>query len=167
MSFEHTMLTIGGLVLLSTFVLSLNGSILQNQITMVQSDAMLEALAYAQKYIEEAEACRFDEDPSATIPNSFTLANNLGPDTGEVYPYFDDIDDFNGYTRTDNTSGNVPFTINISVHYVTKEHPDTPTTSRTYFKRMTISISSPALSSLPGNTLQVKRLFAYHYFYTE
>ncbi len=166
MSFEHTMLTILGLVLLSTFVLSLNNSIVQNQLTMTQSEAVLEGIALAQKYIEEAEACRFDEDPSATIPSSFVSASNLGPDGNEAYPYYDDIDDFNGYEKTDR-SGNVPFTIHIEVDYVTKDSPDTPTSTPTYYKRMLVKVSSPILTSLPSNTLQMKRLFGYHYFYTD
>jgi len=167
MSFGHTLFTIGGLIILSTFILSLNNSIVQNVTTMTQSSVLMEAIALGEKYIEEAETCRFDEDPSATIPSSFVSSYNLGPDGSESYPNFDDVDDFDGYTLRDTQSASVPFNISIDVAYVTLAHPDTPTSSRTYYKRMTVSVSSAALSSLPANTLKLKRLFAYHYFYTE
>ncbi|NIA29181.1 MAG: hypothetical protein GWP06_04610 [Actinobacteria bacterium] len=167
MSFGHTLFTIGGLVILSTFILSVNNSIVQNVTTMTQSSVIMEAIALGEKYIEEAETCRFDEDPSATIPSSFVTSANLGPDGNESYPNFDDVDDFDDFSVTDALSASVPFTINIDVSYVTLNHPDVPTSNRTYYKRMTVSVSSPALTSLPANTLKLKRLFAYHYFYTE
>ncbi len=167
MSFGHTLFTIGGLIILSTFILSLNGSIVQNVTTMTQSSVLMEAIALGEKYIEEAETCRFDEDPAATIPSSFVSSDDLGPDGSESYPNFDDVDDFDGYTFQDSLSASVPFSISVDVAYVTLAAPDTPTSSPTYYKRMTVSVSSTALSSLPANTLKLKRLFAYHYFYTE
>ncbi len=167
MTFGHTLLAIGGLILLSTFAISLNGSIMQNQISLTQSEAILEAIAIGQKFIEEAETKRFDENITATIPSSFTLAGSLGPDAGETRSTYDDLDDFDGYSYADSLSGYVPFTVTASVDYVTLEAPDTPTATRTYFKRMSIAIVSPALSSLPNNTMTIKRLFAYHYFFTD
>ena len=167
MSLGHTLLAIGGLILLSSFTISLNGSIMQNQVVLTQSEAILEAIAIGQKFIEEAEAKRFDESPTATIPSSFTLAASLGPDAGETRSTYDDLDDFHGYSYTDTVSGYVPLTITISVDYVTLASPDTPTATRTYFKRMSIAIASLALSSLPSNTLTLNRLFAYHYFFTD
>jgi len=167
MSFGHTILAIGGLILLSTFTISLNGSIMQNQVVLTQSEAILEAVAIGQKFIEEAETKRFDESITATIPSSFTPAASLGPDAGETRATYDDLDDYDGYSYSDAVSGYVPFTITTSVDYVTLASPNTPTTTRTYFKRLSIAIVSPALSALPNNTMTINRLFAYHYFFTD
>ena len=93
-------LVIGGLLLLSMFTLTINSSIRENQSTLYSSESVLNGLVLAQKYIEEAEALRFDENKSATIPSSFTNPIRLGPDGNEHYPYFDDIDDFNGFSVT-------------------------------------------------------------------
>ncbi|OGC05823.1 hypothetical protein A2V82_03350 [candidate division KSB1 bacterium RBG_16_48_16] len=166
MHLGNTLFTIAGLVLLSTITLSLNTSILQNHVVLLQSEQILEGIALAQKYIEEAEACRYDEDGSATIPGSFTYAASFGPDDNEVYPYFDDIDDFDDFSTTI-VSGTIPYQVDIEVDYVNDYSPDQPTTSRTYFKRMQVSISSPFLSTLASHKLVLKRMFAFHYFYSE
>lgn len=162
----ETILVIGSMILLSIFALSMNSSITHNHAVLYQSEEILDALAVAQRYIEQAERLRFDEDKSATIPSSFTYAGNLGPDSGEQYPNFDDIDDYNGFTHTDSLSGNVHYTISVSVDYVTQGSPDTPTSTRTYFKRMKVTVYSASLSELPTRSVEMKKFFAYHYFYT-
>ncbi len=158
---------IGGFLLLSIFTLSINNTIRDNQETLYSSESVLNALSLAQKYIEEAEALRFDEKKSATIPSSFTNPSRLGPDKKEYYPYFDDIDDFNGFTLTDTLSGNVPFKIQIRVFYTTLSNPDKISTRRTYFKRMVVYISSPFFKNIKDKSIVLKKLFAYHYFYSE
>ncbi|NOZ61471.1 MAG: hypothetical protein GXO74_07295 [Calditrichaeota bacterium] len=160
-------LVIGGLLLLSMFTLTINSSIRENQSTLYSSESVLNGLVLAQKYIEEAEALRFDENKSATIPSSFTKPIRLGPDGNEHYPYFDDIDDFNGFSVTDTLSGNVPYTIYISVFYATLTKPDKVSTSRTYFKRMVVEIFSPFMKDAGDKTITLKKLFAYHYFYSQ
>ena len=110
---------------------------------------------------------RFDEDKSATIPSSFVYSDDLGPDSGEQYPFFDDIDDFDGLTYTDISSGAVTYSVAISVKYVNLSTPDVPTTTRTYFKRMVVNVSSEVLTELPLRTLATKKLFSFHYFYTD
>ena len=162
----ETILVIGAMVLLSIFALSMNSSITHNQAVLYQSEEILDALAVAQGYIEQTERLRFDEDKSATIPSSFTYAGSLGPDSGEQYPNFDDVDDYNGLNIADSSSGNIAYSISVSVDYVTKSNPDTPISTRTYFKRMKVTVYSAALSELPTRSVEVKKLFAYHYFYT-
>jgi hypothetical protein len=163
----ETILAIGGLILLSIFALSLNSSIVQNQSILYQSEGILDAYAIAQKYLEQAEVFRFDENKSATIPSSFTYLNNLGPDTGEQYPYYNDIDDFNNFSITDSTSGHSHYLINISVYYITKSNPEIPTPTRTYFKRMEVTVSSEFLQELPSRSVSLQRVFCYHNFYTD
>ena len=163
----ETILVIGGMVLLTLFALSLNSSITHNHVVLYQSEQILDAFAVAQKFIEQAEALRFDEDKSATIPSSFTYAGSLGPDSGEQYPSFDDVDDFDGFTQSDTLSGNIHYTVSVSVDYVTLGNPDTPTSSRTYFKKMLVTVSSPALTEIPSRAINLKKLFCYHYFYTD
>ena len=166
MSFGNTIFTIAGLMLLSTVTLSLNSSIVSSQAMLYESEQIVEAIALGQKYIEQAETCRFNEDLSASIPSSFVKASSLGPDSGENYPYFDDIDDFDGFDKTIDT-GTSRYQVTINVDYVDKDNPDTPIFNQTYFKRILVKVSSPALSTLPSKSITLKRLFAYHYFYAE
>lgn len=163
----QTILVIFGFVLLSIFGLSVNRTTLQSRVIMQESGLLLSAISLGEKFIEEAEMLRFDEEPSATIPSSFTQPGQLGPDTGESYQNFDDIDDYNGLTIVDSTSAHTPFTINIDVDYVDKAAPDTPVTTRTYFKKMHVCISSPHFVTLPNNSVNLTRVFGYHYFWSD
>ena len=112
----ETLVVLAAMILLSAFTLSLNSSFVHNNEMLYQSEQILDALAVAQNFIEQAEALRFDEDKVATIPTSFTYAGNLGPDSGEQYPNFDDIDDFHGFASCDTSSGHIDYTINVLVH---------------------------------------------------
>ena len=160
-------LVIGGLVILSLFTASINSSITYNQITLVESESVANGLSLAQKFIEEAEALRFDENKSATIPSSFTSPARLGADGNESYPNFDDIDDFNNFSYRENKAGNVAYNVSIQVFYATPANPDKIYTTKTYFKRMVVSISSPYFKNIENHTLVIKKLFAYHYFYSD
>ena len=166
MQMGNTLFTLGGLILISIFTLSLNTSIVDNQAVLYQSEEVLEAIALAQRYIEEAEALRFDEIANATIPTSFTHASNLGADAGEYYSNYDDLDDFNGFSTT-LTSGTIHYTVNISVGYVLDSNLDLPISTRTYNKKMVVTVTSPVLKVLPTQAIVLKRLFAYHYFFSE
>ncbi|HSL87756.1 MAG TPA: hypothetical protein VK870_00480, partial [Ignavibacteriaceae bacterium] len=74
-----------------------------------------------------------------------------GKEVGEVYPDFDDFDDFNmpiGEFITDTTtlihpddpSIYTPFFIHSRVYYVTPSDPNTPVTSRQWNKRMDVKV---------------------------
>jgi len=163
----QTLLVIFGIVLLSVLGISVNRTTLQGRVTIQRSSLIASAVATAERYIEEAEKLRFDEDNTATIPSSFTTPNQLGPDSGENYPNFDDIDDFDSLSIADSTSAHAPFAVNISVDYVNKLSLDTPISTRTYYKKMSVSVSSPYFNVLPAGAVTVTRIFAYHYFWSD
>lgn len=162
MNNAEVILTIGSLVLLTLFSLSLNGSIVQDNIQMYQSAQVTEALVLAQRFIEAAETAQFDENNSATIPSSFS--STLGPENGEVYPNFNDIDDYNGLLITQNWGGSISFTVRILVYYVTEAAPFSQTLSRTYKKYMEVQVTSAQDATV---NVKLERLFAFHYFFVE
>jgi len=166
MASSETLLTIGALVLLSFFTLTLNSHMVQDHIAIYQSEQYLEAMGAAQRYIEEAEALKFDENKSASAIASFTSAYNFGPDSNESYGSFDDVDDFHGFTITDSLTNSIPFTINISVYYVDSDNSFNPTSSNTYFKEMSVSITSDDFAGSLRDTIILNKLFAYHYFFS-
>jgi MSHA pilin protein MshD len=158
---------IGSLLILSIFSLTLNRGLVQESRTTYEGQAILEAMKLAQRYIESAEMKRFDEKADATIPSSFTAAALLGPDNSETLSTYDDVDDFNGYTITDNSTYSVPFTVSISVQYATVSNSVATTNSTSYYKLMSVSIISQAFKTLPAQTMVIKKVFAYHYFLQE
>ena len=99
-------------------------------------------------YIEEAKTKAFDEkviNAAVTVPNQLTNWPQLGPDAGETHPNFDDVDDYNGLTLT-NSTGRDTFDVSIVVGYILDEtDPETIITSRTWYKRMNVTISNPFL----------------------
>jgi len=166
MASSETLLTIGALVLLSIFTLSLNSHMVQDHTAIYQSEQYIEAMGAAQRYIEEAEALKFDENKSATAIASFTSSLSFGPDSNESYGSFDDVDDFNGFTVVDSLTNSIPFTVNISVYYVDPNNSFNSTSSNTYFKEMSVTISSEAFAGAVGQSILLKKLFAYHYFFS-
>ncbi len=73
-----------------------------------RSENIADATFYAQELMEEVKSKGFDEN--ITPPWTKTL----GPDSGETYPNFDDIDDFNGYSDTPAAG----FTRSVAVDFV-------------------------------------------------
>jgi hypothetical protein len=165
------MLTLGALVLLSTLTLSVNRALLASNDDMRQSARELQAVSLAQNMIEEALALGFDE--RTTAPSVFTApdSTSLGPESGETYGAFDDVDDFNGFERTV-TAGGEDYVIRVRVGYVdptVAAHVTAPAqgpwvqwstayaASRTYYKKMEVRVRCP------GTSMQIclNHMFAY------
>lgn len=160
----NMLLTIGGIVLLTTFVLYANGLMFDNSKIASDNEYVITAISLAQSVIDEAKTKAFDE---ATILATITSASNLtpvhllGPDgTGESmatidsvdggHPRsmarFDDVDDYNGYVRVVNTPRAEGFRVQASVNYVSETNPDTPSAARTFCKRLQVTVTSPYVS---------------------
>jgi len=79
--------------------------------------------------------------------------------------YFDDVDDYNGYSRRANTrlftgvvASENAFTISVRVFYVSPASPDAPSSSRTYLKKVVASVTHPVYLR---DTLQLSTVIAY------
>jgi len=157
MSSGQMIMALGALMLLSMLALSLNSIMLDGNRTMMESELYIGATSVAQSFIEHAAVLRFDEeegghDPS-TFPGTFTYSGSLGPD-GEIYPNFDDVDDFNDYAASVATN-RVTYDVAITVVYC--KSSGTETANRTYFKKMEITAGCPFIPT----DVVVTRIFAY------
>ncbi len=157
----NMLLTIGGIVLLSTFVLFANGLLSDNIETSSDNEFMITAISLAQSVIDEAKAKAFDEitiSDSVTSPTDLTSANLLGrdgfgesvsnPDTAQAdqcqsFSQFDDLDDYNGYVRLVNTPRAEGYRVSASVSYASVTYPDSVKSSQTFCKRMVVTVTSP------------------------
>jgi hypothetical protein len=157
----NMLLTIGGIVLLSTFVLYANGLLSDNVKTSSDNEYMITAISLAQSVIDEAKAKSFDENITSgavTLPSDLTGANLLGPDGGgeavanpdtardnqcASYARFDDVDDYDGYVRLVNTPRAEGYRLSAVVEYASITYPDSTTVSPTFCKRMTVTATSP------------------------
>jgi len=152
MNTGQMLLVLGAMTLLSITMLSVNRVLVEQERASMEGAFQLVATSLAQQVIEKAIGKGFDEvvlsDPPTALPDSFTTAGSLGPEAGESYPSFDDIDDFSGYIRTDTTDAGVAYPMNAQVEYVDGSSPDGPAeTSPTFFKRLKVTVSSPYLSN--------------------
>jgi len=155
------LILLGAIVIYGTFTLSVNESSFENEMNMLQSQFELTAIAIANSYFEEARARNFDEASVSTypttLPDDFTAPGSLGAETGENYPNFDDIDDYDDYTTTSTAPNGFDYTITVEIGYVTDSDVTTFSGTRTFHKRMNVTISSQYLS----DDITLSRLFSF------
>jgi len=129
MNTGQMMITLAALVLLTVVILRVNTSFLSTNTIVQQTKYGVMAVSLGTSIIEEASDKAFDKITKGCLNNQYQLiteAASLGPESGEVYPNFDDFDDFNGYTRNtanDATFLSANFTATVIVNYIT---PTTP-----------------------------------------
>lgn len=146
MSNIQTFLTLGAMIFLTMTSFRFNTVILENSTIEMENKVMLTAFSLADDMIEEIKVRAFDQAtikfPTASLGN-LTTTDNLGPETGETYPNFNDIDDFNGYTKYVTAPHAEDYYVTTKVQYVNETNPDQVSSSRTYYKKVTVTVSSP------------------------
>jgi hypothetical protein len=145
MNSVQSMLTMGALVLLSLSSLRFNNSVLENSTAQIENKVYLTAFSLADDMIETIKQRSFDE---ATVEfpaglASLTPADKLGPETGETYQTFNDIDDYNFYKRTVSAPHAENYGIICRVYYVDSGDPDTEINTQSYYKKVTVTVTSP------------------------
>lgn len=145
------MLAVGALVLFSLISLNFNGVVIQNLTHEIDNKVFLTAFSLADDLIEEIKQKSFDEKTivfSAINKNQLTTSNSLGPDSGEVsVNYFDDIDDYKGYTKNISLPHAEEYTVKANVYYVQEDNQGQVSTTQTFYKRVDVRVESPYMSS--------------------
>ena len=152
------MLTIGAIILFGIASLTANQLMVRNSEAIYNRQAEFYAMSVIQRYIGEAKAKAFDETTIVghpVLPSGFSAT--LGTESGEAYPYFDDVDDFNGYTTTLTTNVGT-ITITISVGYVAETNLDVVVLLPTYYKKIRVTAQSNYLLS----PVQADYVVTYH-----
>lgn len=173
---SQMLLTIGALALLSVLALSVNRAIVSHQASALQTQAMLAALAEAENILEEIATKSFDEvtvpkppgpggkgapprkgPPPGVGPKDFTPPGLLKKETGEEYPNFNDIDDFNGLRKKAKNAvfGDVDVSIGVTYVLPSKTNEISPLTTNA--KRVDVHVYTRGME----DTLKVRRVFYY------
>jgi len=142
----QTLFILGAMVLFTTLTLSF----FQKQNLDLENQLYLEAIIVASElgdsFLNEMTEKAFDENTvSSGIDDVSSLTGSylLGPESGETTAaLFDDIDDYDGYTRLDSLDKLGAFTIQVDIYYVDEIYPDSVSSSREYFKRIDFEISN-------------------------
>jgi hypothetical protein len=160
----QTLLTIMAMMMLSRMVLSVNNENAQSGGSIEMAAYRITATSLGTSVIEEATGLAFDEKSDTvgiSTPSSFTAATALGPESGEVYPHFDDFDDFNGLHRIDSLSGSAIFVTDVTVQYVNiNNNVITVANTQTYNKQITVKVSSKWMT----DTLKFYNIMSYWFF---
>lgn len=108
---NHMLYVIGASVIFFTSVITLNRTMLDNYYTITESSMLLTSASIGQGIIEEAQGKTYDESlinvSTPDIPICFTASDSLGTESGEHYPAFDDVDDYNGLVKLDTTKSGI------------------------------------------------------------
>lgn len=157
----NQLLTIAGIFLLSILILNSNKANTERAMTLYSSGSVIDANGVAQSILDEIQCKAFDE---ATIykavwsADSLTLPNYLGKELGETQnTNFDDIDDYNNYTRTITLDEYGDFQVFTRVKYVETMNPELMSNIPTYSKRIDVAITN---SSYP-DTLKFYQVISY------
>lgn len=158
MSTGQMMLALGAVILLSFLILRFNGTTMTAQEMTMDSKMGILAISVANSYIDVAKKKAFDEVVMDTTKPSILLSDlssTLGKEAGEVYPDFDDFDDYNlnGTIIVDTTTlinpsksaSPTPFYITSTVYYVTNANPNAPAMVKTWNKRLDVKVWTDGL----------------------
>jgi len=149
MSGIQSLLAIGAVLLFGLVTLRFNSTVVQNISLEVENKVYLTAFSIADDMIEEIKQKAFDEK-TITFPtpdsSQLTWPDSLGRE-GEVWPNFDDIDDYNNYTKPIGLPYVDSFYVSTKVFYVNGNNPDQITTATpTFYKKAEVTVTSPYMS---------------------
>jgi hydroxymethylpyrimidine pyrophosphatase-like HAD family hydrolase len=157
MNTGQSFMSIGAIILLSLVSLSFNSAVLQNTTLETENKVYLTAFSLADDLIEEIKQKAFDEktiDFQAINVNQLTYPPNK--ESGEVWPYFDDIDDYNNYAKPVSLPHAEGYTVSCIVNYSTANGDDIFV--RSFYKKVIIKVTSDYMSS----PLYLKYVFSLH-----
>ena len=162
MNTGQLLLVVGALALLSTLALSINSTILNAYVVSYDSEATIDAISIGQTMVDEIMKMSFDSitvtSKTITDPSQCTPAARLGVDLDsektvpayETAPFtsdslFNDVDDYNHYSRIVSTPHLGNFTVTDTVFYVTDGSLNTPSATQTWFKKVIVTVKHPNL----------------------
>ena len=145
----QSLTTIGAIALFSLISVRFNSTVLENMTVEVENKIYLTAFSLADDLIEEIKQKAFDEETvvfRSINPEELTPANEFGTDTGESsVTDYDDIDDYNGFSRDVSLPHAEGFHIVSQVDYVAANNPDQVSLAQTFFKRIEVRVTSDYL----------------------
>jgi hypothetical protein len=149
MTGNQMMLSIVAMIFLSMLILNVHSSTSDKLIILYSNESLIEATGIVQAIIEEIQTKAFDE-ATTTAPakerNLLTPVISLEKETGEVA--YNDFDDYNNYTLADTANVMCTFELAVMVRYAEETAPYDTSGTRTYMKRVDISITNASLPTI-------------------
>jgi len=162
MARTEILLTIVGIVIVGTLTIIFSDILSNVDNNEAEAEYQIMAINLLDKFIDQVAFKSFDEASvngrPNDIPDSFTSPSNLGPEANEIYPNFDDVDDYHNLSLTDTTSSGMDYTIKVDIGYVTFDDTENFSSTQSIMKRMNVSIIS---TSIPDK-MHLSRIFSYY-----
>jgi hypothetical protein len=158
MNSSQLIILIASLILLSTIIILTNRANIETKDEKIEARNLYHSVNEAKNLFEEMRSKIFDEKLiSMTSINRDSLTNTsmLGPDN-EIYPEYDDIDDYNGYSRELNLENSKFYTLQVTVNYVKEDNPDIISSSPTFYKLVTIK----CIGQNQAKKFELKQIFS-------
>jgi len=170
----NLLITLGAMSLVGLLILTTINGLSNNEMTISESEIVITGVSLAQSLIDEIKTKAFDQvEITGTINSPNDLSSSLGPETGENISMpdtsgnqvfaslttYNDVDDYNGYSRLVNTDIAENFLLTCQVQYVSVSNPENVSGSRTFCKRISVTVTSPFFSTLPS--VQIRSAVTY------
>lgn len=170
----NLLITLGAMSLIGLLILTTINGLSNNEITISESEFVITGVSLAQSLIDEIKTKAFDQvEITGTINSPNDLSSTLGPESGEnismpdtsgnqvfaSLTIYNDVDDYNGYSRLVNTDIAENFLLTCQVQYVSVSNPENVSGSRTYCKRISVTVTSPFFTTLPS--VQIRSAVTY------
>lgn len=139
----QTYLAIGAIMLFTLLILNVNNLVLSSQNVTVNNEAYGTAALIANTMSNEILAKSFDK---STTNNTVLVMSLLsGPDSlwaepGEVYPNFNDVDDYNNFAKNDTTPRLGVYNVKVKVNYVDDSNAALIVNEKTRTKLITVAV---------------------------
>jgi hypothetical protein len=145
MNTGQMMLGIFALGILTLVSLNYNSGSINTQDALTYNKEFILSTTIAQSMLDEINSKAYDEEIvlGKTIYSANDFSSSLKKDGGESYPNFDDVDDYNYFSKNDTIPNMGIFNVFVEVTYMTDKL--IPTSSRTYNKNVTVRVTSPSL----------------------
>lgn len=161
MSSVQQLLVLGASMVLTYLIFNyFRSTSYQNDVSLF-NEAVISATGIGQSIIDEIQTKAFDEQ-TVLFPqddaSGLTAAADLGPDPGETsYTLFNDIDDYNEYSRVDSLDKLGNFYTSVEVYYVNSASPNLKTTVKNFTKRVDVFVTTFLLM----DTLKLSQIISY------
>jgi hypothetical protein len=143
---SQAMLIAIGLALIMRVWVTVNNNVGDTKVAILENEAIACATSIGQSMMERIGVKGFDHNFAGGVDTAAAaFAGTLGFDSGEVAgndTTFNDVDDYNGYSEIVSTPRFGNFVITCSVAYANENHPYSTTMTRTFLKRIDVSITN-------------------------
>lgn len=140
----QSFLTLGALIVFSLISLRFNSAVMDNSGSEMENKVLLTAYSLADDMIEEIKVRAFDET-TKQFPTSNVLSLTPAANLGKEGSAFDDIDDYNGFSKNISAPHSENYNISCEVKYVDDDDPDMVISTQSFYKKVKITVSSPYL----------------------